>query len=1198
MYLKRLELRGFKTFALYTDFLFDAGITAIVGPNGSGKSNIADAIRWVLGEQTFSALRGKRTEDMIFAGTSRRAKLGMAEAVLTFDNSSQWLPIAFNEVTISRRAYRSGENQYFLNGSRVRLREMLELLGTAGLGRGGFIVLGQGLVDAALSLRPEERRTLFEQAAGIHIYQEKRSDALNKLGETQQNLVRLNDILNEIAPRLRDLERQAKRAQERELLQRDLEELLRVWYGYHWRRLQGRLAEADSAERRRMDELNLARARMQELDALLTGTQGRQNELRRQLSVWHRTSSDLHAQAEAKGRELAVNRERHSQLQQRTLELEAELLQAKAREQAVQSELAARNSDWQRLQEEQQTQTDLLEQARSQAERSQTARADLERALETARNEAFRLATAQADASNRLKQVQERRAQLQAEHLTHQRELRGIQEQLSALQADMEQAKAMGAQTQSAIEAHTAQRQEVENALSETQQLLDEHRSSEGECTRTVQRLEDRREMLEGLRHSMASFGPGVRFTLENRNRLPGMAGPVASLLQVPERLERAIEVALGAHAQSLVVETWEDARAVIDLLRISSAGRATCLPLDSLSVPAPGREPSGEGVIGIASRMIECDQRFERVVELLLGSVIVVEDLTTAQRLRPQLEIGQRVVTLAGDLVCSSGALAGGSEAKGLELLAQEREWREIPTHLAAAQESQCLARHALEQSENRCTALQGQLTEISDRLSSLSSQRDAHEQTLLSLGHRVERLQQESGWRLRLAQQQTRELAALDEKAALLQSEAEDGARCHDAHKAQLEQWLAQMEAARSEDEAVRQAMAQAEATVAAARRQAKTHEQLVSSHEASLEQLRAEVAARSQRLDESRQQTALLAAAVSQLQSENSALSAEILAISAQLEPAEAEVASLEEQVLALEKELTLSRQRLNELELLHNQQVLERERQQDALQAMEQRIEEDLGDIEYPSERAQQLRMEFLGGVHQVLATTDVLPETMSSEIKDMKARLRRLGSVNPGAPQEYQEVLQRHEFLQSQVSDLQQSSISLQKVIAELDQVMETEFLAIFKASAAQFAHYFEHLFGGGQAKLALTDPDNPSTTGVEIVARPPGKRQQSLALLSGGERALTAAALLFALLKVKPMPFCFMDEVDAMLDEANVGRFRDLLEEFSARTQFIVISHNRATIEAANTIYGVSMSEEGVSKVVSLRLDARAVAPS
>jgi chromosome segregation protein len=328
---------------------------------------------------------------------------------------------------------------------------------------------------------------------------------------------------------------------------------------------------------------------------------------------------------------------------------------------------------------------------------------------------------------------------------------------------------------------------------------------------------------------------------------------------------------------------------------------------------------------------------------------------------------------------------------------------------------------------------------------------------------------------------------------------------------------------------------------------------------------------------------------------LQSEANASSSRIAQLASEIEPAETEVLASERQAASLEEELAQARRRLNELEVLSNQQLLDRERRSDALQSLEQRIEEELGDIEYPSERARQLRLDFFRRDRHVLPPLEVLPENLQADIKELKRHLRRLGSVNPNAPQEHREVRQRYEFLQSQMADLEESAASLQAVIEELDQVMEAEFLAVFSVAAQQFSAYFEALFGGGHARLILTDPANPASSGVDIVARPPGKRQQSLALLSGGERALTATALLFAVLKARPLPFCLLDEVDAMLDEANVGRFRSLLEEFAKQTQFIVITHNRQTIQAANTIYGVSMEEEGISKVISLRLEGEDV---
>lgn len=372
--------------------------------------------------------------------------------------------------------------------------------------------------------------------------------------------------------------------------------------------------------------------------------------------------------------------------------------------------------------------------------------------------------------------------------------------------------------------------------------------------------------------------------------------------------------------------------------------------------------------------------------------------------------------------------------------------------------------------------------------------------------------------------------------------------------------------------------------------AQRRAEEHERLLSAQRLDAERYAKEIADRSQRATELGKEAQSLASRVTALQADANDVSTQIAALGTQMGPAEAELQVLDSQAASLENELTHARQRLTELDTLYSQQVLERERRRDAFQSLEQRIEEDLGDIEYPTERVKQLRLEFLGQQQQVLPPADSLPENLGAELKDLKARLRRMGSVNPNAPQEYRDVSQRHSFLHSQMSDLEESANSLQQVIRELDEVMKNEFLSVFAIVASEFSRYFELLFGGGQARLTLTDPENPSTTGVEILARPPGKRQQSLALLSGGERALTATALLLAVLKARPLPFVFLDEVDAMLDEANVGRFRAMLEEFAKQTQFIVITHNRQTIQAANTIYGVSMSEEGVSRVISLQM--------
>jgi chromosome segregation protein len=1190
MYLKRLELRGFKTFASYTDFLFDAGITAVVGPNGSGKSNIADAVRWVLGEQSYTALRGKRTEDMIFAGTSRRAQLGMAEAILTFDNASHWLPIDFGEVTVSRRAYRSGENQYLINGSRVRLRDVTELLGKAGLGRQGFVVIGQGLVDAALTLRAEERRILFEEAAGIHVYQEKRAEALDKLAETQQNLLRLHDILSEIAPRMRDLEHQAKRAQEREILSHDLEKMLRLYYGYHWQRLQVRVAEANASLHRRQEDLSLGRGRVHEVEAFIAGTQARQGELRRQLSVWHQASAELHSQAEATGRELAVSRERLGLLQARQMELQAEVLQLEARRSSLDENTATAQAALDQLLDNVGQQAAGLQDLRAQWQHTEGTRQGLERDVEKARDQTFRLATALADARNRWKASRERQAQVLAERDKGQRELVTVEDGLAALKDDTEKTQHQRAEAVRAMEKATARQSQAQERLATLEGELPGRREAWSAAARERQRAEDRHEMLQGLRESMAGLAPGVKAVLEGKPHLSGILGPVTGLLRVPERLERAIEAALGSYAQALVVESWDDAARAIAELRQKGSGWATFLPLDSLTPPPTHKAPAGQGILGLAQELVEYDTRYAPAFQLLLGRVVVVENLDTARRVRPGLQSGQRIVTLSGDVVQATGIISGGSGKRQGSLLAQEREWRELPGQLKTLQESEQEKKAALRKLEEEHTACRQDVAAATQELKALSAQLQGVEKSLSDVQQKMERLHSESEWRRRLDEGQLRELRALEAKAADLQHEVDQRMQEHSDSKTNLDELMRAFDAARHNEDMARQAATDADMALAVVQRRAEEHQRLLATQRADAEHYAKDMADRSQRAIQSQHEAENLAARVAQLQADANDVSVQLTALGAQMDPAEAELQALDSQAASLEKELVRARQRLSELDTLYSQQVLESERRRDAFESLERRIEEDLGDIEYPTERVKQLRLEFLAQDPNVLPPADTLPENLGTEIKDLKARLRRMGSVNPNAPQEYREVSQRHHFLQAQMSDLEQSAASLQQVIKELDEVMKNEFLSVFSIVASEFSRYFELLFRGGQARLTLTDPDNPSTTGVEILARPPGKRQQSLALLSGGERALTATALLLAVLKAKPLPFCFLDEVDAMLDEANVGRFRGMLEEFAKQTQFIVITHNRQTIEAANTIYGISMSEDGVSKVISLQM--------
>ncbi|RLC89562.1 MAG: hypothetical protein DRI79_06570 [Chloroflexi bacterium] len=1027
MRLKHLTLQGYKSFATKTEFLFPTGITAIVGPNGSGKSNVADAIRWVLGEQSMRVLRGKSTADMIFAGGRRRARAGMAEVALTLDNSDGWLPIEFGEVTITRRAYRSGDNEYFINGARVRLRDITELLAESGLGQRAYIVIGQGLVDAALSLRPQERRMLFEEAAGISLYRARREEAVRRLDETQRNLERIHDIINEITPRLSRLEREAERVEEHRRLAAHLERLQRTWYGYHWGRQQEALDRA--LERASALEASLE-ARRREVAALSEGLaqlRQRESELRVNLREWHRESADLHARADEVQRQLAVAEERARLLKARGEELLAEL---------------------EPLSGQQEAQAEKVAQARSQVER-------LERELAERQKRLVDLEREWAAVRGRAQELARRYAQVEQELRTRRTRLEGLNRAL--IEARAEAARLAGEQ--------------------------------------------------EALSRMRGAYGVGVQGLL--RANLDGVVGPLAALIRVPPEWECAVEAALGDDLQAVVVEQAslvEEVRRVIE----SAGGRVTLLPLDGLR-PSP---PLPSGALRAAA-VVVCDERVRPAVEAVLGVVALCDDLSAAWALLPAMPPGSRCVTAMGIVLRADGALSVGRAGAG-GVLAGERKRRELPARLKEAQ--------------RRC--------------------QEAEEQ-----------------------------YQAEAEQIAALEAELEELAR----RAMEAREEAAQME---------RETVGPARTEVAVAEEALRSQKVALQREAALLERLRAQMAARRQRVGELKNEHTAIIARVEELRAEVTQLEAQLHQARTHIQPAEEELTRLSEEQIALEEQERRGRDRVRDTEARYGRAQLEVARCRDELELLARRIEEDLGlvELELAESVTAQAPLPLRPLVSQ-LPVVEELPDGLEEEIQRLKARLRRLGSVNPNAPAEYAEVQERYRFLTEQASDLETASAQLRQVVAELDGLMEAAFRETFDAVAARFSETFTTLFNGGSARLELTEPGDLMNTGVDIVARPPGKRAQRLALLSGGERALTAAALLFALLHVSPTPFCVLDEVDAMLDEANVVRFRVHLEELAEKIQFVVITHNRVTIEAADTIYGVSMGADGVSQVVSLKLD-------
>lgn len=1192
--LKSLELQGYKTFASRFEFDFSGTVTAIVGPNGSGKSNIVDALRWVLGEQSYSLLRGKRTEDMIFSGSEQRSRAGMASATVIFDNEDGWLPIDFSEVGITRRAYRDGQNEYLLNGQRVRLKDVSELLAQAGLAERTYTIIGQGLVDAALSLRADERRRLFEEAAGIGLHRSRREEALRRLETTKRNLERVLDIMAELQPRLRSLERQAKRMLEYEQAKADLQLVLREWYGYHFHRAQAELIRSQEGADAQEQQLESARRLQNERAADVAALREQVYQLRTELNGWHRSLASLHEERERISRELAVTLERLRSLQQQGRNTDDETLR-------LQEELGIYQ---QRLE---QTTVEAAQQEHELAEAKQQAELAV-RALQQRQSERQKV-------ESQLTRLAEEQAQLQSKNNQNQARITERQLLLERRTADLETSKQSAEKAQSALE---RARQETEKKLAALDQARQQVSEAESHWrsyeSRLSQLQESRRQTSEALagisaeltslkahlnvldqaENSLAGYAEGARLLLQaaRQAQLKGALGPLSGRLEVPEELETAVAAVLGDVQDAVVLQDEPGVDQALDMLA-GKTHRAALLPMRELKPAAPVIAPPDEACLGVASQLVQASVELQPAVNLLLGQCLVVKDRSAARRLVRGLQRSQSVVTLQGEVFHASGLVyAGGAkkEAGSASTLGRSRQRRELA--------------QAIERAANQSASLQVEQTSLAEQLGKLQSEGQALQNKLNEL-RQVERQAGREYERAVLAREQADNQSTWQEiQQKKLVGELEQikiSLKELDEQKTDLDRRIqanseliqhAQLALQGLPLDELQDAAAHWNTQVAVMERVLASLRQRKADAETAfgrIEMSQSSLRLRLENLDSERSELELRKVTLHRQEDESARQTAEVMQV---VQPAELKLAELEkalDQAMRLEE---AARQALSQGEHRAAQARIQANRDQEAMLTLRRRIEDDFGLVafEYAEEISGPTPLPLDGMVQHLPKVAELSPD-LEETLKRKRAVLRRIGPINPEAQREYLEVKERFEFMLGQIQDLQKAEADIHQVIAELDEIMQREFQHTFEGVAAEFRKIFTRLFGGGSARLVLTDPDDLTNTGIDIEARLPGRRAQGLSLLSGGERSLTATALVFSLLRTSPTPFCILDEVDAMLDEANVSRFRDLLRELSEKTQFVIITHNRNTVQVADTIYGVTMGRDSTSQVISLRLD-------
>ena len=1189
--LKSLELQGYKTFASKTTFEFASGITAIVGPNGSGKSNIADSLRWVLGEQSYTLLRGKKTEDMIFNGSEHRSRAGMASAHIVFDNSNSWLPVDFTEVGMTRRAYRDGHNEYLLNDQHVRLRDLNELLAASGLSERTYTILGQGLVDASLALKADERRRLFEEAAGVGLYRIRREEALKRLENTTRNLERVLDIMSELEPRLRSLERQAKRAIEYSRAQANLKVILREWYGYHWHHAQQELTEAREIVRAQEARVQQAREAHQKAQEEYNRFRERFTGTRSQLNAWHHQSAELHSQREEVSRELAVLEERKRSLLSSQSSILADKDRASDEERITMERLAEAEQETVRLQAE-------YDEARKQY-------ADTHQSLQTIQAERSiveeRLRGAQAEIEKRAAQraeFQARLDELEARLNNFQQRIESTSKAVEAAEISTRDAGEKFTQARrtredaekelkKAEEKAGSARREIEQIENKRREKIDERTNHLAEYTRLKVQL----EVLEQAEQSLAGYAEGARFLLEavRQSKLKGARGALSASLDVPAELETAVAAALGDTLDAILLDANEVDEA-LQLLDSDDSGRAALLPLGNNSrqslVP-----PQDEGSLGIASEMVHASDDWRGAVHLILGQTLIVRDRRTARRLIDDLPTHARIVTLRGEVFRGDGLIiAGKSASTGSSALSRPRQKRELTASLATLSEHMQSLNAEVDLISTQIADAQRAYVKAESALRESRVRLDETQANEQQAGLESESMRRQWEWQKSQYEQlksESNEAVSNRQNLIQLQTELESRSEQSLNQVRSLSEQLGGMDLVEAQEQAsywgTRVAVVERAIEDALARKEERTKEA------AKFDKRNIDLAARLQGTETSLNN---LEIEKSSLREREMSLHAQLEELRVQIDPAEKDLESAEREEARLQGSEANAQRALATAERFAGQQQLEQLRKQEALDNLRQRITDDFGLVmfEYAADISGPVPLPFEGMVEELPVVTEISPE-LESQLTQNRMQLRRMGAINPEAKQEFDTESERYSFMRTQVDDLRKAEVDIRQVIAELDELTRREFSRTFDAVDKQFRAMFTRLFGGGSARLSLTDPDNLVETGIEIEARLPGRREQGLALLSGGERSLTAVALVFALLKVSPTPVCVMDEVDAMLDEANVGRFRDLLQELSKETQFIIITHNRNTVQAADIIYGITMGRDSASQVISLRLD-------
>lgn len=1180
MYLKRIEIAGFKSFAERTVIDFDRGLTAVVGPNGSGKSNITEAIRWVLGEQSAKSLRGGKMPDIIFAGTEKRKALNLAEVTVVLDNEERFLPLDFSEVSVTRRLKRSGESEYYINKQSCRLKDIVDLFMDSGLGKESFSIISQGKVEAIFNSKPEDRRGIFEEAAGVLKYKQRKTQAERKLFETEDNLNRVQDIVYELEGQLEPLSEQSEVAKKYLQLKEQLTSIDVSVTVHEIDELKNQWEAKDEALKLIDETINQVATSVGNFERTLINLRDKRNNLDHKLDQEQQqllAATEAYEQAEGHKNVLL---ERSQNAEKNTSEYEANLETIQQRITQFEEERRGLIAELSEKEEAKkaiiQTVAELETLVAKYSQSAKDRLADM-------RSDYVELMQRQANVSNDLKHLEKQYTQ---ESNRNQSAMARHEELVSS-------SKSLGEREEKAQVSLGKHQEELQNlqqaysshqkaAVAQKQDLATKEKQMY-DAMGVLQQAKARQKSLQELQENYAGFYQGVRGVLKAKDELSGVIGAVAELIEVPKHLALGIETALGAAAQNVVVKDESAGRAAIAYLKKKQLGRATFIPLSTVKERSIPNDvitslKNVPGYIGIASEEVRFDQSVRGVITNLLGVTILAKDLSSANQLAKAVSYKYRVVSLEGDVMNPGGSMTGGATRKGNQgnLFSQAGELQTL-TEQVAKMETE------LEQREHIVRQLKEAVLIADQELERTREQGEVSRLKEQELKNKLDLLRSER-------QQLERELQVFEHESAGLNSFMEN----YQEQKSTLTLQMAEITTAREvldkdmanadeletinaekREEALAELQKQ-QAILAVANEQENHLEQLIHDKKAQRDEAQKEADSLSEQLrllTDDRSNHAMtqeeIETKMTELQTAKESLQTSLVNLKAEREEVQTSITTMDDQ-------LTEGNKRYQELLGEKSQAEVIKSRSEVGMDNALQRLQEDYS-------------LSYEAGKEQYPLTVDMAEGKL--QIRQFKKEIDQLGPVNMGAIEQFESVNERYTFLITQRDDLLEAKESLFATMNEMDEVVKEKFGEIFGEIREKFQATFPSMFGGGHADLQLTDPDDLLNTGIEIVAQPPGKKLQSLSLLSGGERALTAIALLFSIIQVRPVPFCVLDEVEAALDEANVARFGKYLSRFEDDTQFIVITHRKGTMEAADVLYGVTMQESGVSKIVSVRLE-------